>query len=459
MDMVTRRLPSARAPHDAVDASYDDREGEARPDRPAERRASREEARTQCRSSIRPGDVLADRYLLVDLLSESGDGRFWRAHDRILDRHVAVHVIGGRRRAGRRPDGGRPALGDRARPADPAGPRRRPARRRLLRRQRVGLGHLARHPGRQRGPARPPPGGVDRLRGRRLDRDRPRGRGRARPAGPRERPDRPERVGPGDRLLRRRRPARPAAGPDVHRRHRPRPASSTSCSPRRWPGVSRSDVPAAPHDDGRVLRPRQVRAGVPRPLDTLCDQVLNLVAAAGDLATARGRLRGAAGVRRRLDRDGGRRGRPPDGATAPPGPETRLLPLVPPEPGRAHATPDPVPPTPEPSRPGRGGNASPRRSRRRLRSTSRPRPGCRSSTTTPTTCPGSRRGPSGRRRRPRRSRSRPSGRCSRPTPRTAQPGPQAAARRRRTPAPASTGPGTPAPAPAPASAPAAASSR
>ena len=44
-------------------------------------------------NSIRPGDVLADRYLLVDLLSESGSGRFWRAHDRTLDRHVSVHVL------------------------------------------------------------------------------------------------------------------------------------------------------------------------------------------------------------------------------------------------------------------------------------------------------------------------------------------------------------------------------
>ena len=44
-------------------------------------------------SSIRPGDVLADRYRLVDLLTESGGGRFWRAHDRVLERHVALHVI------------------------------------------------------------------------------------------------------------------------------------------------------------------------------------------------------------------------------------------------------------------------------------------------------------------------------------------------------------------------------
>lgn len=37
--------------------------------------------------------MLAERYRLVDLLSESGHGRFWRAHDRILERHVALHVI------------------------------------------------------------------------------------------------------------------------------------------------------------------------------------------------------------------------------------------------------------------------------------------------------------------------------------------------------------------------------
>jgi hypothetical protein len=43
--------------------------------------------------ATRAGDVLADRYRLVDLLSESGHGRFWRAHDRVLERHVALHVI------------------------------------------------------------------------------------------------------------------------------------------------------------------------------------------------------------------------------------------------------------------------------------------------------------------------------------------------------------------------------
>jgi serine/threonine protein kinase len=43
----------------------------------------------------------------------------------------------------------------------------------------------------------------------------------------------------------------------------------------KWAGISRSLLPPAPSDHGRVLRPRQVRAGIPRPLDSLCDHVLN----------------------------------------------------------------------------------------------------------------------------------------------------------------------------------------
>ena len=44
-------------------------------------------------NSIRPGDVIADRYRMVDLLRETAGGLFWRAHDQVLARHVAFHVI------------------------------------------------------------------------------------------------------------------------------------------------------------------------------------------------------------------------------------------------------------------------------------------------------------------------------------------------------------------------------
>jgi serine/threonine kinase PknH len=42
----------------------------------------------------------------------------------------------------------------------------------------------------------------------------------------------------------------------------------------KWTGVSVSGVQPAPLEHGRPMRPRQVRAGVPRILDTLCDEVL-----------------------------------------------------------------------------------------------------------------------------------------------------------------------------------------
>lgn len=47
----------------------------------------------------------------------------------------------------------------------------------------------------------------------------------------------------------------------------------------RWPGVAPSAVPRAPREGNRPLRPRQVRAGVPRTLDTICDRVLHKEAA------------------------------------------------------------------------------------------------------------------------------------------------------------------------------------
>jgi len=42
----------------------------------------------------------------------------------------------------------------------------------------------------------------------------------------------------------------------------------------RWPGGPDCDLPTAPSEHGRLLRPRQVRAGVPGPLDEICDRIL-----------------------------------------------------------------------------------------------------------------------------------------------------------------------------------------
>ena len=51
----------------------------------------------------------------------------------------------------------------------------------------------------------------------------------------------------------------------------------------RWPGTEGSSIPDAPSEHGRPLRPRQVRAGVPRPLDAVCDRVLNADGHAGSV--------------------------------------------------------------------------------------------------------------------------------------------------------------------------------
>ena len=134
----------------------------------------------------------------------------------------------------------------------------------------------------------------------------------------------------------------------------------------KWPGVSRSAVPAAPLENGRVLRPRQVQAGVPRPLDTLCDQVLNAqeppardararhartgsatrcaTSSATSPAWPRPRLRPAGATARRARR----RDRSPwlGRAGSRPAP-SRARPRPSPRPSPAAATPEPAPePTP-----------------------------------------------------------------------------------------------------------------
>ena len=47
-----------------------------------------------------------------------------------------------------------------------------------------------------------------------------------------------------------------------------------ACLVARWPGGEAVGLPAAPTEHGRLLRPRQVRAGVSRDADTVCDRVL-----------------------------------------------------------------------------------------------------------------------------------------------------------------------------------------
>ncbi len=47
-----------------------------------------------------------------------------------------------------------------------------------------------------------------------------------------------------------------------------------ACLTARWPGGPLAGLQAAPTEHGRLLRPRQVRAGVPRTLDVVCDRIL-----------------------------------------------------------------------------------------------------------------------------------------------------------------------------------------
>ena len=202
------------------------RRGGTTPPRMGQRATGRGQA---CAEHTRPGDVLADRYRLTDLLTESEGGRFWRAFDSVLAarRRRAHHRL--RRRAGPAAARGRADVRHGPRPADAAGARHRRGRRALLRGQRVGLGHQPRHPARRRRSALAAPVAAwivaevaDTLA---LAHDARVAHGRLVP----------ENVlidhdggGPADRLRRRRRPPRPA------RRAAPPPTSSTwsgSCTP------------------------------------------------------------------------------------------------------------------------------------------------------------------------------------------------------------------------------------
>ncbi|HEY1134019.1 MAG TPA: protein kinase family protein, partial [Nocardioides sp.] len=240
-------------------------------------------------TTIRPGDVLADRYLLIDLLSETGDGRFWRAHDRVLARHVSVHVMpSGTPRADILLEAARGCarLTDRRflRVLDaevkagvcyvvtewgtgttlqlmlqhaPLAPRRAA----WLVGEVAGAMSAAHAVGVTHGRLVPENiivdlSGTVRIVGAQVD------------AALKGLPRSDERG-------------------DVHELVSLLYAGLTG----RWPGRSPSEMPAAPLENGAVLRPRQVRAGIPRVLDELCDDVLNAETpprAPYDLTTARG---------------------------------------------------------------------------------------------------------------------------------------------------------------------------
>jgi hypothetical protein len=225
-------------------------------------------------TSIRPGDVLADRYRLVDLLSESGGGRFWRAHDRILERHVALHVISaddaraeGLLTAARRSatvlDQHILRVLDAERTGQlcyvvnewgsgtsldimlAAGGVLAPRRAAWLVGEVAAACAIAHSVGVAHGRLNPEnvlidTSGAVRVIGWCVDaalHGRPEGR----------------------------------ASEDVADLAGLLYAALTG----KWAGPSASAVPLAPTDHGRVLRPRQVRAGIPRTLDALCDEVLN----------------------------------------------------------------------------------------------------------------------------------------------------------------------------------------
>jgi serine/threonine kinase PknH len=248
-------------------------------------------------NSIRPGDVLADRYLLVDLLSESGSGRFWRAHDRTLDRHVSVHVIAA-------DDERAPGLLEAARLSAALHDRR------ILRvldlDERDGVCYVVNEwgSGRSIDVLVAHEGAVGGRRAAWIVSEVAETIAAAHDAGVAH-----GRLVPENVMIDQTGSVR-IIGMAVEAALLGLPTGRMSTDvtdlagllyyllTAKWPGVSRSGVPPAPLENGRVLRPRQVKAGVQRPLDSLCDQVLNAAGAAGD-AHGPG-LRSAHGIRAAL---------------------------------------------------------------------------------------------------------------------------------------------------------------
>lgn len=230
--------------------------------------------------ATRPGDLLGDRYRLVDLLTESGSGRFWRAYDRILERHVAIHVIAaGDERAS--------ALMDAARRSATVHDRR------MLRVLDAEIGEKLCFVVNEWGWGSSLDvivASIGTLRSRHaawLVAEVADSIAAAHEAGIAHGQLNPENV-----LIDRNGAVRIiglSVDAALHGVETEGESGQSAAMQRdvedlggllyyaltaKWAGASRSGATAAPRGGGDVLRPRQVRAGIPRPLDNICDDVL-----------------------------------------------------------------------------------------------------------------------------------------------------------------------------------------
>lgn len=317
--------------------------------------------------SLHAGDQLARRYRLDELLTESAGGRFWRAHDLVLDRHVAVHLIP---RSDERADG----LLEAARRTAPHHDRRML---RVLDADRTddvcyvvnewGAGTSLDIMLAANGPLQP-------RRAAWIVSEVAASLARAHDAGLDHGRMVPENV-----LIDRQGQVRIIGFAVDAALHGLAPGRQSAdlvdtvavlyaALTGKWAGVSISNLPPAPTVHGDVLRPRRVRAGIPRPLDALCDQVINQVSghshrSVHDLSTM-------AGVAAALaefvgDPTGMAEGGAWSGPTptqpinrigpmptpSPPVPPPQVRPATTPTPIEARPEPRPEPPEPEPPEP------------------------------------------------------------------------------------------------------------